>query len=762
MKHFVWLTFILPILILSCKNQVVEPKPKPREIHMVPLPNQVQMLDGTFELNDKTSLYANGAHTEQVARYLRKKISQSTGFALPSTGKPAGNTIILQIDSTETSGEEGYSLKVTPDRVVIKSVSPRGLFYGVQTLLQLLPPEVESPSKVENINWEIPAVKIVDQPRFKWRGMHLDVCRHFFPVDFIKKQLDLMAMYKLNTFHWHLTEDQGWRIEIKKYPELTRTGAYRIDEGKRYGGYYTQDEIKEIVDYAAERFINVVPEIEMPGHSLAALASYPELSCTGGPFKVRNYWGVEPNIYCAGNDKVFEFLEDVIEEVVDLFPYRYFHIGGDEAPKTKWEQCPKCQQRIKEEGLKDEHELQSYFIKRVEKILLKHGRQLVGWDEILEGGLAPSATVMSWRGEKGGIEAAAQGHDVVMTPGNWVYLDHYQGSPKVEPVAIGGYTLLKESYEYEPVPAELPPGKQKHILGTQGNVWTEYMYTPPRAEYSIYPRIIALAEVNWTQPAHKNFDDFLKRMNNQFVRLDLHDVNYHIPLPEGPENTYAFTNEAELAFGTTRPVTMYYTLDGSEPGPESPVYNQPLTLDRSATLKIRTALPTGKMSMVRNIRVLKQQPLEPVEIENKTPGLNMSVAEGEIYSTADLNSLKNWKEYDLKDAKQFRKMFDLKHPSAAIMTGWFYAPQDGIYRFSTEMDEFHIGGKLLISNDGEVKKFSRNDASVALKKGYYPVKIIFINNIVGGWPSIWNGFALRYKIRGTRDYVKLHPGDFVH
>ncbi|MDN5202202.1 family 20 glycosylhydrolase [Fulvivirgaceae bacterium BMA10] len=756
--------FVFVVLFSTCSAPKHEVKEYNKGLHIVPLPLQLTEKEGVFGLNANTKIIIQeNDEIKPVVTQFNQRMTSALGQALAITSDtPSKNYIQFSLDDTCDQGGEGYCLSVTPDGVTIKSKSPRGLFYGMQTLLQLLPAEVESKSKITSVDWDIPCVEISDEPRFKWRGMHLDVCRHFLPVDFIKKQLDVMAMYKLNTFHWHLTEDQGWRIEIKKYPKLTEIGSIRIDEGKEYGGYYTQEEIKEVVAYAAERFIDVVPEIELPGHSLAALTGYPHLSCEGGPFKVRNVWGVEPDIYCAGNEETFEFLEDVIDEVTQLFPYEYFHIGGDEAPKKRWETCKRCQGRIKSEGLADEHELQSYFIKRAEAMLLKRNKKLIGWDEILEGGLAPSAAVMSWRGEKGGIEAAEQGHDVVMTPGNWVYLDHYQGSSKVEPVAIGGYTTLEESYGYEPVPKELEAEKAKHILGTQGNVWTEYMYTPEIAEYRIYPRIIALAEVGWTAKDKKNFDGFLTRMDNQFVRLDHHGVNYHIPLPEGPSNNVAFLDSISLTFTTTRPIDMVYTIDGSEPDESSAAYIGPLSFSDNTTLKIRSVLSSGKMSKVRTINVKKETLLAAQAVENVASGINLKLKEGEYYSVASLGSTDDWESRTLTDPKEGAKLFDYKEPSAAVLSGYVEIPDDGVYEFSTDLDQFFIGDRKLIDNDGEVKRFSRNDASIALQKGLHPIKAVFLNNVYGGWPHIWSGLRISYRKQGAEKFESIPLENFKH
>lgn len=752
----------IALLFVACNEKTYEAKEYNKGINIVPLPTSLSQQEGVFKLNKKTTLVVKGVGAETVANFFRSKISHSTGFQLNLAESASKNFISMTVDGSANLGDEAYTLEVTPETVKIVASTNRGLFYGMQTLLQLLPAEIESPTEVSEISWNIPAVTIEDEPRFKWRGMHLDVCRHFFSVDFIKKQLDVLAMYKINKFHWHLTEDQGWRIEIKKYPKLTELGSLRVDEGKEHGGFYTQEQVKEIVAYAAERHIDVIPEIELPGHALAALTAYPEFSCAGGPFKVRNVWGVEPDIYCAGKEETFEFIENIIDEVVALFPSEYFHIGGDEAPKSKWKECELCQARIKAEGLQDEHELQSYFVQRVEKMLLARNKKMIGWDEILEGGLAESALVMSWRGEKGGITAASQGHDVIMTPGNWVYLDHYQGSQKVEPVAIGGYTTLEESYGYNPVPESLDKDKVKHILGTQGNVWSEYMYTPEIVEHRVYPRIIALAEVNWTQLEKKDFNDFIKRMDNQFVRLDQHEINYHIPQPEGPVNNIAITDKTTLEFTTTRPINMYYTLDGTEPTLSSIKYSSPIEIDDNATVKIRTALVSGKLGRVRTINVVKQAPIEAATAVSENKGLKLKMAVGEYYSTKDIVGIDKWEERIATEFKATNKLFDYKNPSVGIFEGYLEISEDGIYQFSSNMDELYVGGILLISNDGEVKRHSRNDASIALNKGLQPIKMVYINNVYGGWPQAWNGVRINYKNVNEEKFAELKPENFVY
>jgi hexosaminidase len=440
--------------------------------------------------------------------------------------------LILQPEDSTTHGEH-YVLEVTETSITIEAATHAGLFYGLQTLRQLVR-RGESGSADAG---EVPAVLIQDRPRFEYRGMHLDVGRHFFPVAFIKRYIDLITMYKMNRFHWHLTEDQGWRIEIKKYPRLTEVGAYRretileknfdpyVGDGIPYGGYYTQDEIREIVEYAGQRYVTVIPEIEMPGHSTAALAAYPELACTEGPFEVATKWGIHDDIYCP-KEETFEFLEDVLTEVMNLFPSNYIHIGGDEAPKTRWEESDLAQDVIRREGLADEHELQSYFIKRIERFLLQNGRRLIGWDEILEGGLAPAATVMSWRGVAGGIEAARQGHDVIMTPTSHMYFDYYQDDPEREPLAIGGHIPLAKVYEFEPVPPELSGQEATHVLGAQGNVWSEYMKTADYVEYMVLPRMLALSEVVWSPAEVRGWEFFKWRLRSHFERFDRMGVRY--------------------------------------------------------------------------------------------------------------------------------------------------------------------------------------------------------------------------------------------
>ena len=518
-------------------------------IAIVPRPESLTVRRGRFAINASTVIYTDAASAD-IARRFAASLLPATGRAIPvRVGAAPATGIVVERNARLTRlGDEGYELSVTARRVSVRAKERAGVFYGFQTIRQLLPPQVFREAKVDSVAWTIPAVRIVDRPRFAWRGAHLDVGRHFMPKEFVKKYIDLIALQKMNTFHWHLTEDQGWRLEIRKYPRLTQVGAWRTQtvvgrqnsrtdsttwqfDGQRHGGFYTQDDAREIVAYARDRFVNVVPEIEMPGHALAAIASYPALGVTGQPADVGTRWGVYANILNADSSTV-SFMQDVLTEVMELFPSRFIHVGGDEADKALWKTSPRIQERIKELGLKDEHELQSWFIQQMDAFLTAHKRRLVGWDEILEGGLAPGATVMSWRGTQGGIDAARAGHDVIMAPTSHTYLDYYQSQNTAgEPLAIGGFLPLQTVYSFEPVPAELEPQHRAHILGGQGQIWTEYLAGPKQVEYMAFPRLTALAEVLWTTPERKDYRDFLARLAVHLERLSALDVAFR---PLGP------------------------------------------------------------------------------------------------------------------------------------------------------------------------------------------------------------------------------------
>ncbi|HSK19283.1 MAG TPA: family 20 glycosylhydrolase [Longimicrobiales bacterium] len=523
-------------------------EPLPARYPLVPWPAVLEPGPGEFRIDAATriALGDDNAELRAIARDLAVALHDATGVAVPVGAPGGGSTIELRIDGT-VAQPEGYRLVVTPAGITLSAAAPIGLFYGVQTLRQLLP--AASPAARA-----IPAVSIEDAPRFQYRGMHLDVGRHFFPVSFIKRYIDLLATYKINTFHWHLTEDQGWRIQIERYPRLTEVGAFRREtvvghggrdvplqyDGKRYGGFYTQDEIRDVVAHAAARYVTIIPEIELPGHSVAALAAYPELACTQGPFEVMTKWGVSEDIYCP-TEQTFEFLQNVLTEVMALFPGEYIHIGGDEAPKKRWEESPVAQEVIRRERLADEHELQSWFIRRIETFLNANGRKLIGWDEIMDGGLSPTATMMFWRNwatvpvgpdstrVSAAKVAASRGNDIIMTPNNVMYFDHYQADPAGEPLAFGGLSTLHDVYAYEPVPVDFTPDEASRVIGAQANMWTEYITTSDHAEYMLLPRMLALAEVVWSPRYARDWASFAQRVPPQLRRLDALDVNYRRP-----------------------------------------------------------------------------------------------------------------------------------------------------------------------------------------------------------------------------------------
>jgi hexosaminidase len=590
------LVFIVTFLSASAQQSAIP------DISIVPRPQHLAMQQGNFILNANTKLYINPEQqflkstAEQLAQTIKTATGQQPQVLIKIPRKRSANYIYLSLTNTpDTLGPEGYSLSVQPTKILLSANQPAGIGMGIQTIKQLLPPAFNFTSV------SVPALEITDKPTYSWRGLHLDVVRHFFPVSDIKKYIEYMAMYKLNTFHWHLTDDQGWRIEIKKYPKLTEVGGWRDGtivghalerpqqfDSKKYGGFYTQDEIREVVQYAKDRHITIVPEIEMPGHALAALAAYPELSCTGGPFKTEQAWGIFEDVFCAGNEQTYHFLEDVLTEVAALFPGQVIHIGGDEVPKTRWKTCPKCQAKIASENLKNENELHGYFIQRIAKFLKTKDKRIIGWDEILDGGIPNNALVMSWRGTAGGIKAAEQQHGVVMTPTSHLYFDYYQGVQQLEPLAFGGYTPLSKVYSFNPTPDKLTPSEKRFIVGAQANLWTEYIPTFEQVEYMLFPRIAAASEVFWTNLGNKNWDNFAQRMQAKYKRYDALGINYSTSAYQVKQQVTIDTAQrhATITFTSDAAGTqLYYTLDSSTPTTASQLYTKPFIVDKSATIK---------------------------------------------------------------------------------------------------------------------------------------------------------------------------------
>jgi hexosaminidase len=627
----IWLALSSAVALGTTNHYAVATEtvlPAASVVNIIPLPQQLQTSAGEFTLSAQTVIYASDVSALRTAQLLRQALQQTMGIQLSinhgkhgSAASSATNFIEILTPGirakpvNNTSQAERYRLDIDAKSIQIEAAE-QGQFYALQSLLQLMPQVTQQVTPIaQQKTIALPAIHIQDEPRFSWRGMHLDVGRHMYTVDFIKKLLDQMAIYKLNTFHWHLTEDQGWRIEIKRYPKLTQIGAWRTEttkeklvnpytgDGEPYGGFYTQAQIKEVVAYAKAKHIMVVPEIELPGHSLAALAAYPELACTQGPFPVGTNWGVIEDIYCP-TDKTFKFLENVLTEVMALFPSPYIHIGGDEAPKTRWKTSPIAQAVMKREGLKNEEELQSYFIRRVEKFINSKGKRIIGWDEILEGGLAPNATVMSWRGEEGGIAAAKEGHDVIMTPTSWCYFDAGQGPADQELWNAGGEISLEKVYSYNPLPQELNKQQQAHIRGVQANIWSEYLRDPKKLEYMVFPRLLAMAEVGWSAQEQRQFSNFEQRLRAHYPRLTQAGIAYRIPRPEGLDAIQLNGDQAVLKLSA--PVAgskMFVSLDGSQPGLQSSSYSQTLQFAASVAkpvkVKVLTVLSDGRQSAVQ-------------------------------------------------------------------------------------------------------------------------------------------------------------------
>ncbi|HUX97271.1 MAG TPA: family 20 glycosylhydrolase [Bacteroidales bacterium] len=598
------------------------------DLSVIPEPVSTNLNSGEFELKENTIIYHNKKEISPLAEYLAEKINIESGFELKiKEGKGKGINLQVREDLESTLGSEGYKLTVEPRDIVISAARSGGLFYGIQTLLQMIPVENEDCDECKEDEIEIQCAEIEDYPRFKWRGLLLDVSRHFFTIDEVKSLIDEMAQYKYNVLQLHLTDDQGWRIEIKSMPELTATGAWRVPrtglwwdrecpqegEAPTYGGFYTQDQIRDLVEYAAFRNVNILPEIEAPGHSLAAIAAYPYLSSTGLKYKVNpgcKFYTIDDNSICAGKETSYEYMEKVLSEVAALFPFEYIHIGGDECYKGFWKKCPDCQKLMKENGLKNENELQSYFIKRLEKIIEAKGKKLIGWDEILEGGLAPNAAVMSWRGMQGGITAAKAQHHVVMSPVDYAYLDFYQGDPAIEPPTYA-MLRLKKVYEFEPVPEGV---EAEYILGGQGNLWTESVPTFRHAEYMLWPRAFALAEVLWSPKDSRDWNRFVKRTEEEMKRLEKEDVNYARSFYDAII-TATRDDRGNLLIGLGSEldgVNIYYSFDNTYPDDHSSLYKSgeklsvPKDADTFRVITYRDGKPAGRIITIPLAELMKR------------------------------------------------------------------------------------------------------------------------------------------------------------
>lgn len=748
---------MLVIMLFSCTDEVE----KIEEINIVPKPDFLEKKSGSFLLNENTFIEIGNSvnELESVKEYFTDYMKEYYQFSFAYFGTTA---IKLSIDD-DLKGTDAYDISISPNEVLIKGNNAASVFYGIQSLIQILPAK-----KKKITSFELPVCDIKDSANFKWRGIHLDVCRHFFPVEFVKKTIDMAAKLKLNTFHWHLTEDQGWRIEIKEYPKLTEIGAWRNKtlighafespekfDSTRHGGFYTQEQIKDVVEYAKKRFVTIVPEIEMPGHAVAALASYPDYSCTGKQLEVESKWGVFDDVYCAGKETTFFFLEDILSEVIDLFPGDYIHIGGDECPKSRWKECEDCQNRIKSENLEDEHELQSYFIKRIEKFLNSKGKKLIGWDEILEGGLSETAAVMSWRGESGGIEAAMSGNYVVMSPNETNYFDHYQGEMN-EPLAIGGLTTLKDVYNYQPVPESLKEQYEKYVLGAQANLWTEYIPTEEHAEYMLYPRLCALSEVLWTDKKSRNWEEFVNNLEAFYKHLDVWGIQYRLNSPVGiPKLTRSLEDTVTVKLENDLPgIPVFYTLDGSDPTLISSKYESPLKLklDSFITIKAASIKRNRKQSPIVEGTYEKMTYYEPVNTQNYSYGITYNYYEGEFSSAKKIDALEiyNGVVSTLKLPEDKSENF-----FAVKYQGYFKVPSDGVYTFyltSSDGAVLYIYDKLVVDNDG-FHWATTKSGKIALRKGLQPFRLNYFKGKGNSYFDV--------KVEGPNTIKQRIPDDWL-
>ena len=763
---------ILPLLILfSFELYAINVIPHPYEYDVNPLYR--------YYFTEESGVVCKQKELLPIAELFAQNIKKSTGFELPIV-KRSKNPIILRIDK-KMNNPEAYTLFVYTDGVEVFGGSQTGVYYGLQTLMQLLPPEIESDTVIHGVEWSLPIAVIDDYPRFKYRGMHIDPCRHFMPLEHIYKQVDWMSKFKFNTLHFHLTDDQLWTFEVKKYPLLTEIGTQRTNvDGSVYkGGYFTQDQLKQLVDYAAVRGVTIIPEIEMPGHAMAALAAYPQFGCTGGPYSVRTTWGVEEHLLCAGNDSVFQFIEDILTELTAIFPSEYIHIGGDECPTNIWHACPRCQARMQAEGLHTETELHGYFIRRVEQILHKLGRKMIGWDEILDGGATPSATVMSWRGSKGGIKAANQGNQAIMTPWDICYFDHYQGSKLFEPMAQSGFLPLEKVYNWEPISDEIKPEQRDKILGGQANLWAEYMPDYKQAEYMIYPRLLALSEVLWSTH-YRDYNNFTERLVEAQCRLDYGNINYHIPLPEGPQAQYIeFIDSIKVELSNTLNYDIYYTLDdiiwhknnstflnsydkreqrSSLQLPSEARVLSEVKISHSTFLKAYTVF-NGRNSDTIEVYYNKLSAPHPAAKHLSHNGLYRQRAYGYFPNTDSLDYVK-FDITDLVDSLIYDTNDTYFTPWIEVYQGYIKVDSTTTYLITTDLEELWVDDIRVINNNGRLKRNQTQRAQMVLEAGFHSIRAVYNNCVNDGFPAHWRKPEIRIKTLDEKDFRVLKPKDF--
>jgi len=751
--------FLVIFSLLSCS------KDQSRDFNIIPKPQDIKYQKGTFVFDKNTSIENQivSSNFQKSLKIFRKIFFEKTNIHLQTRSEDAKKSITIRRNNN--LGKEEYHLFISNKEITIDAGDDAGAFYALISLFQI----VEKDGK----RFIAQSVSIQDKPAFQWRGMHLDVSRHFYSIREIKKIIRAMALLKLNMFHWHLTDDQGWRIEIKKYPKLTSIGSIRKEtlnahaanwpetyDGKEEKGFYTQEEIKEVVAFAAAHQITIVPEIEMPGHAIAALAAYPEYACTKGPFEVWTKWGVNPEVFCAGNENTYHFLEDILNEVCELFPGEYIHIGGDECPKTRWEKCKKCQQKLREEKLNDIEELQGYFTTRMEAYLYSKGKKTVGWDEILDGGVPPRAIIMSWRGEEGGITAAKAGNDVVMAPNDHVYFDHYQ-DVLYEPLAIAGLTRIKEVYDYCPIPENMSQG-QEHILGAQAQLWTEYIIGNNHLEYMIFPRLIALSEALWTNSTNKDYPDFQKRLSYWYPNLDLLKLNYRIDYPHGFDLINK-TLESEFIVNLNSEnskAKIYYTINGFDPDADAMLYTETIKLKmpEDSILKAIAILPNGKESKIHQGIFTLVNYEKAIQEENVKKGLKYQYFKGEFLSTKEIHNAQITENGVINKIripdKNDGNFYAVKY------FGLISIPKDDLYRFYLSSDDgsiLIIDGQQIVDNDGFHYGFEKN-GQIALQSGYHQIEVLYFQANYGGYISLsWSSKDIIKQEVPSANYLYANP-----
>ncbi|WP_439184446.1 family 20 glycosylhydrolase [Carboxylicivirga taeanensis] len=741
-------------------------------LNIIPQPKSVSYHEETFQLGPKTLLVYKGLDKNvlQTIAQFNAYLQQHSGMTLTLTDDaPDTNYILFQVHPMESAHDEAYELMVAPTHIQVNAQSSKGLFYALQTFKQLLPPAFEANSQNQS-HWEIPCVSLSDYPDFEYRGLNIDVARHYFPVEFIKKQIELLALYKINVLHWHLTDDQGWRVEIKKYPKLTSIGSHRsktlIGHGANppfkyddspYSGFYTQDEIRDIVNFAREHHIEIVPEIELPGHSLAALAAYPQLGCTGGPYEVATRWGVFDDVMCPGKESTFAMIDDILTEIADLFPGQYIHIGGDACTKTRWRNCKHCQARIKSKGFENENDLEHYFIKRVQQTLTKLDKKMVGWNEIMKDSTLKDALIILWQDDVNFKQAVGNNNKIIKSPNNFLYFDHYQASPQNHPLAIGGYTPLKDVYHYKPLGPSLNKAEKESIIGLQANCWTEYMPTTDKFEFMLYPRLCAFSEIAWGNDGQKDWPEFRRKLENHLERLSAKGVNYfyEVPKPIPNKEQLNFTHPTTLSFKhIADKYSIRYTLDGSEPDLHSQLYSTPIPVNASGTIKAITVnTHTGEQSKTEIFSLNQLQFQKPVARKKLSPGLSCSVYKGRFKMVKEIKNTSKDQQRIILD--NFIPDSICSESFGIIATGYFKSEQKGIYEFELTSDDgsaLYVGKELVVNNDG-IHGSKTEKGAIALREGLYPVTIYYFQT------TGYCAFDLNIKLPDNTSHP-LKPSDF--